>query len=746
MIFDGSGDLFQQKWRDWLVRKTIEFNGFFPAITVTPIDVPFQEMLNEAEEDLESGRNTFDAYIIPLMNVQGGTSRLADRLMDLSTFTVANVNDIAWHTIGRYFRAYSALYDGQVLTLPLAGDFVSLYYRADVFTMYGMAVPRTLEEYVRASQALNGTDMNGDGEPDYGSCMEQEGAYSGELFLTWIVQTLQFRGTSQGGLFDTDTLTPLLANPAVQESIRLWKQIAGPPTKTEGTTTEELVTFWTAGRCAMTISPSIVYTAFQNFPFQGTIGTAMMPGSEKVWSRETQETAVCNKSFCRHATEYPDGLVVNHAPFGQSFLDGAVNGQVERSKQLAAYTYLTWLMNDGNMLEALVNPPSFPNFFAGSMVRPAVLVPSVWMPYGWSDPGLSSYCATQAANIEHSNAYIGLRLPTSLEYLAAVKEILVVFLRDEGEFEDLDAQAGAVAASVSLTAALQDVTRRGDRNALISIYQRSLNIYVSKQAATTARRAEVFPPWAVYAVVGMLSIAACIFFFVFACWLTSTVRQRRRLRAKQQSAWEEILDGAEAYTTSLSCPMALVSTTDFLDLERLVKFEDLREQGRLRVLDTIDKVLEFRKKFLVMYVSHQWCAWSVPDPNGVHYRTICASVRTFAQVAHVSVDEVFLWVDFCCIPQDRCHIDTFRVTIFVNTHHGRLALLCPHQCVLFRHTPQHPRNTWPLVSSSLQQFRCTCPCATSSLSSHLQQHTLMCGWGSRRTCAKATLWKRNTSG
>ena len=50
-----------------------------------------------------------------------------------------------------------------------------MYYRADVFTMYGMAVPRTLEDYVRASQALHGTDMNGDGETDHGLCMDQEG-------------------------------------------------------------------------------------------------------------------------------------------------------------------------------------------------------------------------------------------------------------------------------------------------------------------------------------------------------------------------------------------------------------------------------------------------------------------------------------------------------------------------------------------------------------------------------------------
>ena len=51
MIFDGSRDLFQQTWRSSLARKTTEFNGLFTAITVTPIDP-----LNEAEEDLESGR------------------------------------------------------------------------------------------------------------------------------------------------------------------------------------------------------------------------------------------------------------------------------------------------------------------------------------------------------------------------------------------------------------------------------------------------------------------------------------------------------------------------------------------------------------------------------------------------------------------------------------------------------------------------------------------------------------------
>ena len=48
---------------------------------------------------------------------------------------------------------------------------------------------------------------------------------TGEYFLIWIARTLQYRGFSQGNFLDTDTLTPLLENPVVQEAIKLWKQV-----------------------------------------------------------------------------------------------------------------------------------------------------------------------------------------------------------------------------------------------------------------------------------------------------------------------------------------------------------------------------------------------------------------------------------------------------------------------------------------------------------------------------------------
>ena len=215
--------------RQWLDRKTIEFNGLYPAISVELLDVNYTR---ELLEDTESGRNTYHAYILPFMSAFGVTTSVADQLLDLSTLTVANVNHVAWHTIGRFYRAHSSLFDGKVVSLPLSGDFLSLFYRTDVFEAYGMRVPRTLKEYVFASQAPNGTDLNGDGEEDYGSCMSHAGSvggFSDEVFYAWIAQVLQYRGTSQGAMLDTDTLNPLLENPAVHEALKLWKQVAGLP-------------------------------------------------------------------------------------------------------------------------------------------------------------------------------------------------------------------------------------------------------------------------------------------------------------------------------------------------------------------------------------------------------------------------------------------------------------------------------------------------------------------------------------
>ena len=543
---------------------------------------------------------------------------------------------------------------------------------------------------------------------------------SDELFYAWIAQVLQYRGTSQGAMFDTDTLNPLLENPAVHEALKLWKQVAGLPELTGTLLYPEILQLWFTGRCAMMIGSSAVYTALQNGPFVANTGTVIMPGSEHVWWREGKEVITCNASFCRHATEYEDGLVVNHAPPGGSYVDGAINGNVERSQQLAAYTFMTWLMNGANMLEAVINPPFWPNDFFGSFVRPALLTSSNWTPYGWRDPGLSAFCSTSTTNIEHPNAAIFPRLPTSSEISAAFLDILTDFWRNDGEFAALGEEAGAVAAAKSITTALQESIDRGDRQALIVLYQKSLNIYTEDPIERAPSRGEPFPTWAVHAVVGMLSFTLCLALVVFACWLTATVRQRRDLHAKQQEAWEGIVDEAATYASSLGCPMALVSAADFLDFGSLVHFESIRDQGKLRCLDTLEKVGDFRKTFLIVNLSHQWLAPTSPDVNGVLYRIMCAAVRRAINAANLTSDLVFLWVDYCSIPQERVSGPVFEwpsaVANVLAQHATGLGVFSLPSTFFFECFPLFVCSTTPMSGALGDAGASPCLCAAVHLS------------------------------
>ena len=250
------------------------------------------------------------------------------------------------------------------------------------------------------------------------------------------------------------------------------------------------------------------------------------------------------------------------------------------------------------------------------------------------------HCATYAANMEHPNALISLRLPSALEYFAAMSDILRIYRRREGEFQDLDEDAAALLASRRLT--VEEVTDRRDRNELIGTYQKSLNIFAAESTQKASRRTGVLPTWAIHAIVGLLSGSLLLALFIFVFWLTSTLRQRQKLQRKQQAAWQEIVEAAERYSTSLHCPMALVSAIDFFDLECLVTYKTLREEGQLKVLDTIEKVDKFKKRCLVIFLSHQWFTSCVVNPSGVHYKIMCAAIREIIVVAKCRLDKVFL--------------------------------------------------------------------------------------------------------
>ena len=149
---------------------------------------------------------------------------------------------------------------------------------------------------------------------------------------------------------------------------------------------------------------------------------------------------------------------------------------------------------------------------------------------------------------------------------------------------------------------------------------------------------------------------------VLCCWLSSSscfgwpppsLWLRHKLHRKQQAVWKEIVGVAESYSTSLGCPKALVSAIGFFDLGCLVTFGTLREDGTLRVLDTIEKVDKLKEKCFIIFLSHQWFKLEVVDPSGVHRKTVWAGVRGTIVVANCSLVQVFLWSDGCSLSQER---------------------------------------------------------------------------------------------
>ena len=84
----------------WIEGLAANFTALYPSITVTPVYVDYPAFEGEVLSDID-GDNNYHAYLVPTMADKLGS--LAEHLLDMSDFMVDNVNDVDWHTIGRFF-------------------------------------------------------------------------------------------------------------------------------------------------------------------------------------------------------------------------------------------------------------------------------------------------------------------------------------------------------------------------------------------------------------------------------------------------------------------------------------------------------------------------------------------------------------------------------------------------------------------------------------------------------------------
>jgi multiple sugar transport system substrate-binding protein len=402
-----------------LLRRGPEFEAETGAnIEVTT--VPFAELYNTILTDQTTGTNSYDAFV---MSPQWNADFVAAGILeDLSSY-VANDANIQWDDIAPFFRNYIATYNGSIYVIPLDGDFHMVYYRTDVFENAGLEPPKTWEDYLAAAAQFNGTDLNGDGEADYGSCIPK--VRQGQSFW-WIIDfvsgRLQSQGTGQGVFFDLDTFDPLFGpNPAFIRGLELFNETTqyGPADELtlDLNSTRDL---FLTGRCALTMDWGDIGSLSidpERSTVQDQVGTVVIPGSTEVLDRSTGEMVACNETTCPYAV---DG--VNYAPFAAfGGWGGGVSAAADDQVKAAAFAFFSYLNQPAQSNVDVTIGASGYNPYRLSQFESL----DPWVAAGFSETAAQNYLGAIEGSLSSPNMVLDLSIPSTNRYLQVTLDTVV---------------------------------------------------------------------------------------------------------------------------------------------------------------------------------------------------------------------------------------------------------------------------------------------------------------------------------
>ena len=308
---------------------------------VNVVAVGFQTIYDKALLDASTGTNSLRRRT---SSTRSGwaTSSGPGYLLDL-TDRVKNDPQLNQQDIVPFFRDFNATYNGKIYTIPLDGDFHMVYYRTDLLAKDGLKPPATWDDYLTIAQKYNGQDLNGDGQPDYGSCIaKKKGAQSYWWIISIAAGLLQSKGTSQGAFFDTTNMNPLFGqNEAMTLALQTYAKTATVRSARRAEHGRRRITRPVHDRA---LCPDDGLGRHRHPGARApTPRTRPARRSPRAGSRSstapTGKLVPCDATTCPNAV---DG--VNYAPFG-SFggWSGAVNAKSPKAQQDAAYDFLSYM-------------------------------------------------------------------------------------------------------------------------------------------------------------------------------------------------------------------------------------------------------------------------------------------------------------------------------------------------------------------------------------------------------------------
>ncbi|KAG2453357.1 hypothetical protein HYH02_001581 [Chlamydomonas schloesseri] len=365
-------------------------------------------------------------------------------------------DQIAFHQIHQLFRGGVVVAEGTVSALPFGGLIYQMYYRRDVLAKHGLDVPATWDEFLDVARIVNGTDMNGDGVPDYGVCLQRPRyCFNGFNLASIWSSFVQSRGTRQGAFFDPDTMMPLTNNSAFRTAMELWVALRdyGPPDES----TAQCLPFnmqFVRGRCALTLSWGYQLKANIFLPFsmvRDKVSVALLPGSTHVLDRSTGELVLCtSRAVCPYASELPiptpenssistnttnsthsknrvtyiqTGVdetgrptrLVNRAPFlALATVSAAINIHAPVAIQSLLLAVLSYMSSRNVSWDLVTSPHTEMAPYRYEHFDPANL--DMWVKRGYPRAIISEYLQVMKAQVDSENVMLEVRTPDAYAY------------------------------------------------------------------------------------------------------------------------------------------------------------------------------------------------------------------------------------------------------------------------------------------------------------------------------------------
>jgi multiple sugar transport system substrate-binding protein len=292
-----------------------------------------------------------------------------------------------------------------------------LYYRTDVFKAAGLEPPKTWDDYLADAKALNGKDMNGDGTPDFGSCIAKKRNAQSYWFVTDVAGSMiQTKGTSQGTFFDTSDMKPLINNEAFAKALEFLKESSkyGPPNELNMDVSDTRPLF-VSGRCALNLDWGDVGTMAvdpTNSKVIGKWGAEIMPGSKDVLNWETGKLEPCTKELCPYAI---DG--VNHAPYAAfGGWSGGINAHASDKVKDAAFAFFSYVSQPAESnIDVTIGASGF-NPYRNSQLT----YNDVWKKANMAESEAKVYLGAIEQSLNSPNMILDLRIPQNQKYQQVV--------------------------------------------------------------------------------------------------------------------------------------------------------------------------------------------------------------------------------------------------------------------------------------------------------------------------------------